>query len=199
LLLPAVLAVVPATTVETWWVVDLPLVLGATGSLGLFYGATERSQGRSWLGALLCLPAVIALGAGLSTQLTLAVNEAFGSSSGEFVRTPKRGDRSASCGGWRFPLVELGLALVSGFSALLALVSGHLFAAPFAALFCGGHLAVALLDVRERLRAAGPPFHGTMAAEASNEPTTPLAALAARADRAPALDLRRREQGRRSC
>jgi hypothetical protein len=150
LLLPAVLALTGGP--RSWWVVDLPLAVGATGSLGLFYGVTERSQGRSWLGALLHLPAVIALGAGLSPQLTVAVNEAFGRSPGEFVRTPKRGDRSVGRGRRRFPLLELGLALVSGISALLALLSGHPLAAPFAALFCCGHLAVALLDLRESTR-----------------------------------------------
>ena len=46
LLLPALL-LMPATDTRTMLIVDLPLCLGATGSLVTFYAMAERAQGRS--------------------------------------------------------------------------------------------------------------------------------------------------------
>ena len=90
LLLPA-LIVLPATNGRSLLLVDLPLCLGATGSLVTFYATAETAQGRTVWEALRRLPALIALGAGLSPHLTRAVYDGMGSMAGEFVRTPKRG------------------------------------------------------------------------------------------------------------
>ena len=151
LLLPALLFM-PATDVRTMLLIDLPLCLGATGSLATFYAMAERAQGRSVWGAIRRLPALIALGAGLSPHLTAAVWDGLCSMAGEFVRTPKRGTMS---GRYRqrakLPLAEMALALVNAASIVAAIETGHWFAAPFAALFMLGYGCVAVLVVYEQL------------------------------------------------
>jgi glycosyltransferase involved in cell wall biosynthesis len=145
LLLPA-LILMPATDTWTMLAVDLPLCIGATGSLGAFYALAEIAQGRPGRGALLRLPALIALGAGLAPHLTRAVLEGLDSMSGEFIRTPKRGSRE---GRYRaragLPLVEIGLALLSCASVIASVETGHWFATPFAMLFMLGYGYVAVL------------------------------------------------------
>jgi hypothetical protein len=90
LLLPA-LVLMPATDPKTMLMIDLPLVIGTTGSLAAFYAMAEAAQGRRRIDALKQLPALLALGAGLAPHLTKAVWEGLRSMSGEFVRTPKKG------------------------------------------------------------------------------------------------------------
>src|SRR5690606_35150914 len=52
LVLPALL-LVPASSVRTMMLVDLPLCFGATGSIAVFFMLAEHAQGRSPFGALL--------------------------------------------------------------------------------------------------------------------------------------------------
>jgi len=149
-LLPA-LIFLPATNMQTLLAVDLPLCIGATGSLASFYAVAETSQGRSAWNAIRKLPALIALGAGLAPHLSAAVWDGLRSMSGEFVRTPKRG---AARGRYRqyskLPLAEVFLALVSASSVVAALMTKHWLAAPFAALFCSGYSYVAALVIKEQ-------------------------------------------------
>jgi hypothetical protein len=151
LLLPALL-LMPATELKTMLLIDLPLCLGATGSLATFYAMAERAQGRSIWGAIRRLPALIALGAGLSPHLTAAVLDGLSSMAGEFVRTPKRGTTN---GRYRqrakLPLAEMALALVNAASIVAAIETRHWFAAPFAALFMLGYGYVAVLVIYEQL------------------------------------------------
>src|SRR5579862_9710792 len=116
LLLPA-LVLMPATDPKTMLMIDLPLVIGTTGSLAGFYAMAEAGQGRSTFGALRRLPALLALGAGLAPHLTKAVWEGLRSMSGEFVRTPKKGMLQ---GRYRaaadLPITESALCLISGAS-----------------------------------------------------------------------------------
>jgi hypothetical protein len=151
LLLPALL-LLPATDARMLLVIDLPLCIGTTGSLAAFYGMAESAQGRSAWSAIVRLPALIALGAGLSPHLTAAVFDGMGNMAGEFVRTPKRGE---SRGRYRqvakLPLVEMALALVSACSVVAAIQTQHYFAAPFAALFMAGYSYVATLVIQEQL------------------------------------------------
>jgi hypothetical protein len=150
-LLPA-LVFLPATDVRTLLLVDLPLVIGATGSLATFYSVAELAQGRSVWSAIRRLPALIALGAGLSPHLSLAVWDGLRNMSGEFVRTPKRGVMRGRYRQYaKLPIAEIGLGLVSAASIVAAIETGHWFAAPFAALFCAGYSYVALLVIREQM------------------------------------------------
>src|SRR5580700_11234217 len=156
-LLPA-LVLMPATNARAMLMIDLPLVVGTTGSLVGFYTMAELAQGRSARGALRQLPALLALGAGLAPHLTKAVWEGLWSMSGEFVRTPKKGSLE---GRYRavadLPLVETALCLVSGVATVASIESGHWFATPFAMLFAFGYGYVAFFVASEQLARAGAP------------------------------------------
>jgi glycosyltransferase involved in cell wall biosynthesis len=151
LLLPALL-LMPATDTQTMLLVDLPLCIGTTGSLGAFYALAEVAQGRTRLGALIRLPALIALGAGLAPHITRAVMEGLESMAGEFIRTPKRGSREGryrACAA--LPMLEVALALLSLVSVVASIETGHWFATPFAMLFTYGYGYVALLVASEQV------------------------------------------------
>ncbi len=150
LLLPALL-LMPATDLLTMLAVDLPLCVGATGSLITFYAMAERAQGRSVWSAVARMPALIGLGAGLAPHLSRAVYEGLTAMAGEFVRTPKKGQNQ---GRYRqraqLPLAELLLALVSSAAIVASIETGHWFATPFAALFTWGYGYVATRVIVEQ-------------------------------------------------
>jgi len=151
LLLPA-LILMPATNPRMMLLIDFPLVLGTTGSLAAFYMMAESAQGRSRLGALRQLPALLALGAGLAPHLSKAVWEGLHSMAGEFIRTPKKGTLQ---GRYRaaadLPMTEIALCLVSAASTMAAIETGHWFATPFAMLFTSGYGYVAFFVASEQL------------------------------------------------
>lgn len=150
LLLPTV-AYMPASDWRGILLVDLPITVFTSGSLALFYGVANLAQGRSLTSALVRLPALIALNAGLAPHQTRAVFEGLRSMSGEFVRTPKKGNSAGryfmSAG---IPFVELCLAGTCAVTAVTAFRTGHYFAAPFAAVFMAGYLYVAYLLMAEQ-------------------------------------------------
>lgn len=152
LLLPA-LVFMPATNLTTMLIIDLPLVIGTTGSLATFYMLAESAQGRSRWGALARLPMVIALGAGLAPHLSKAVWEGWNHMAGEFVRTPKKGLRE---GRYRaradLPLTEMGLCALSIASTAASVMTQHYFATPFAMLFAIGYGYVSALVLTEQTR-----------------------------------------------
>ena len=152
LLLPA-LWLMPATDFRTMLIVDLPLCLGATGSLVTFYAAAERAQGRGFWGAISRMPALIAIGAGLSPHLSKAVFEGMRGMAGEFVRTPKRGENRAR---YRqraqWPMAESMLAALSIASVAVSIETHHWFATPFAGLFAWGYGYVAVRVVTEQFQ-----------------------------------------------
>jgi hypothetical protein len=151
LLLPA-LILMPATNPRMMLLIDFPLVLGTTGSLAAFYMMAESAQGRTRLGALCQLPALLALGAGLAPHLSKAVWEGLHSMAGEFIRTPKKGTLQ---GRYRaaadLPMTEIALCLVSAASTMAAIKTGHWFATPFAMLFTSGYGYVAFFVASEQL------------------------------------------------
>ena len=151
LLLPA-LVLMPATDPRTMLMIDLPLVIGTSGSLAAFYAMAEAAQGRSRFGALRQLPALLALGAGLAPHLSKAVWEGLRSMAGEFVRTPKKGTTQ---GRYRaaadLPMTEILLCLISGASTVASVETGHWFASPFAMLFTFGYGYVAFFVASEQL------------------------------------------------
>jgi Glycosyltransferase like family 2 len=150
LLLPA-LVFMPASDVRTLLLIDLPLCIGATGSLATFYAMAESAQGRSAWGAIKRLPALIALGAGLAPHLSSAVFDGMRSMAGEFVRTPKRGEQRGRYRQYaKLPLVEIALSVVCLGSVIASIRTGHYFATPFAALFMSGYGYVAALVVQEQ-------------------------------------------------
>ncbi len=167
LLLPALVLMPAAADPRTMLMIDLPLVIGTTGSLAGFYAMAEAAQGRSRLGAFKQLPALLALGAGLAPHLSKAVWEGLRSMAGEFVRTPKKGTTQ---GRYRaaadLPMTEILLCLISGASTVASVETGHWFASPFALLFTFGYGYVAFFVATEQLARA-------RAAKASVAGTTP--------------------------
>jgi cellulose synthase/poly-beta-1,6-N-acetylglucosamine synthase-like glycosyltransferase len=142
--------------------VDVPLFACATLSVCAFYLVGQREiAGRAWRRRVKDLPAVLAVGIGLSVNNARAVLEALLGRESAFARTPKygvvgkgddwRGKRYRESA--RLPLLELLLAC--NFAVMLAYaLNHHLWATlPFAALFLGGFLhAVILWLVQDALR-----------------------------------------------
>jgi glycosyltransferase involved in cell wall biosynthesis len=154
LLLPFALVMLPVA--DNWvalLVVDVPLCFGASGSLAAFYALANRAQGRPVSEALMRLPALMALGIGLSPYLTRAVLEGLTQDAGEFIRTPKRGLRASRYLQRRAPLpvIELLLALVSVGSVVISLETAHYLATPFALLFAFGYSYMAGMMTVEQL------------------------------------------------
>jgi cellulose synthase/poly-beta-1,6-N-acetylglucosamine synthase-like glycosyltransferase len=151
LLLLPVLLTVKAADVQTMLLFDIPLCMAPVSSLAAFYMLAQTAQGRTRFGALKLLPALIALGAGLSPHLTKAVNDGLRTSAGEFVRTPKRGTNR-----WRYaanlelPYLEMGFALLAAVSVVVSLQTGHYFATPFVTLFMLGYGYIAALIIGEQ-------------------------------------------------
>ena len=153
-LLLSALILMPATDMTTMLTIDLPLCVGATGSLVTFYAMAERAQGRSIWHAVREMPTLIALGAGLSPFLPRAVIEGMRTMAGEFVRTPKRGrDASRYHQGAKWPIPELLLGALSGSSVVVAIETNHWVALPFAALFMTGYFYVAGRLIGEQTQA----------------------------------------------
>jgi hypothetical protein len=107
-------------------VVESAPLFAATQCVLAYYGLARALAGRLSLGALLRLPLVIAIGAGMCLNNTCAVLGAFRRATGEFVRTPKldqRGERpplAYRARRGRLPAFELLLAAWAGTTALLA-------------------------------------------------------------------------------
>jgi|LNFM01.1.fsa_nt_gb cellulose synthase/poly-beta-1,6-N-acetylglucosamine synthase-like glycosyltransferase len=168
-LLPMLL-VMPAGDPRTLLLVDIPLLLGSSGSVAAFYVAADVTQGRSALGALVKLPALMALGCGMSPYLTKAVWQGLGGATGEFVRTPKKGDKTAVKQRYhartQIPWIELLLSLQNFAAIGVALSTGHIIAAPFALMFAMGYAWVGGSVLRERLAFAAKPAKSVAPARA---------------------------------
>ena len=135
---------------------DLPLFLGTTGSLAAFYAVSQSHQGRRAWDGLKDVPALLVSGVGLTPLLTRALFEGQRSrSSGEFVRTPKKGFSTTGAARYRArgvatPWAETILCAISSVSVVASIAFGHYFALPFAVMFAAGygHMAVSLLRAR---------------------------------------------------
>jgi hypothetical protein len=122
----------------------------------LFYDTSQRALGRRRTARLRDVPAAMALGIGMSLAQTRAVLEGLVQRTGEFVRTPKRGEapaekryRSIASG---LPGLELLLAAWFAWGIAGAVERGMWGSLPFLALFFVGFAWVGALSV---LDAAG--------------------------------------------
>ena len=116
---------------------------------GKFHAVSQRAIGGRWWARLRDLPAMVALGLGLSVNNAVAVVEALAGPTGEFRRTPKygvrsRGDRIAAGGRGRGvrvqPLVEIAFGTYFTLAVAYAVAAGVYGAVPFLALFQMGFL-----------------------------------------------------------
>jgi cellulose synthase/poly-beta-1,6-N-acetylglucosamine synthase-like glycosyltransferase len=156
-LLP-MLIVMPASDPVSLLMVDVPLLFGSTGSVVAFYVTADLAQGRTVRSALRVLPSLMALGCGMSPYLTKGVYQGLFAATGEFVRTPKKGDKTALTQRYHartlVPWIELLLAFENAVAFVAAIATKHYFAAPFALLFSFGYVWVSTLVIRERLTLA---------------------------------------------
>jgi cellulose synthase/poly-beta-1,6-N-acetylglucosamine synthase-like glycosyltransferase len=139
--------------------IDLPLFFGTTLSIASFYITSQREINRDWRKTLKRLPLMMSLGIGLCISQTRAVMEALlGSTSGEFVRTPKHGV-IRRFEGWTakkyraaktlVPFAEVVMAVYFAFSFVFASAAGHWVTLPFLVLFCLGFGYVGVLSLHQ--------------------------------------------------
>jgi cellulose synthase/poly-beta-1,6-N-acetylglucosamine synthase-like glycosyltransferase len=175
-LLMVVLAVLmPLATIirihQGWYealFLDLPIFVSATFSVCYFYWVSQREIGRNPWEIIRLIPAVLALGIGVSINNAKAVVEAILGHQTPFVRTPKYAI-SASGESWRsklyisrtvvLPLVEFALGAWFSFAIIFVLINQHksLFSVPFLLLFQCGFFYVAALSLLQGFRGVRPP------------------------------------------
>ena len=138
-------------------IVDVPLFLGATMSVCSFYLMSQREIfGESWRSRIKYLPAVLAVGIGLSVNNAKAVIEALLGHESEFSRTPKYRVEAAA-DEWKqkryrgtlsfLPFAELLLGLYFTAMAGYAFVNGIYGTLPFILIFQFGFLYAATLSL----------------------------------------------------
>jgi cellulose synthase/poly-beta-1,6-N-acetylglucosamine synthase-like glycosyltransferase len=139
--------------------IDLPIFLTASVSVAVFYICAQRElHPRTWMKEILLLPALIALGVGLSINNARAVLEAVFNHQSEFKRTPKYGIENKSQA-WRscrymplkslLPLVEIGFAIYFSYFVWYAVAHAQYFTLPFLVMFQCGFLYVALSSLAQ--------------------------------------------------
>jgi cellulose synthase/poly-beta-1,6-N-acetylglucosamine synthase-like glycosyltransferase len=159
--------------------VDLLLFLMATASVIVFYTTAQVLAYRNWRERILAVPAMLAVGIGLTVNQAKAVCEALVGHRTAFVRTPKYavGKDGACAETWaakRYrgvrnwaPLVELVFAVYFTVVMGYAFAHGLYGALPFLSLFFAGFWYVALMSLfqgRASARPASPPAPAPAAA-----------------------------------
>ena len=136
---------------------DLPIFLGATGAIVLFYVVSQwvvAPNGRRNLGTI---PLLMGLGVGLAVNNTRAVFSGLLNDGGEFQRTPKYRieDRADGWLGKRYRACRTGTvifeALLAGYMILCFTVAcglGMWFSLPFLYLFLHGYCYMTYLTLR---------------------------------------------------
>src|SRR5262249_25846306 len=136
--------------------IDLPLFLGATVSVLTFYFMSQVASGRGWVKGLRHLPAVMAIGIGLSVNNARAVIAGLFQRGGTFPRTPKyrieqRGQdwltKRYRAGSDPTCLIEGCLALYFAACSVYAFEQGMWMSLPFLYLFVQGYAYMFLLSV----------------------------------------------------
>jgi cellulose synthase/poly-beta-1,6-N-acetylglucosamine synthase-like glycosyltransferase len=134
--------------------IDIPIFITASMSVAVFYVCAQRElHPRGWMKQMLLLPALLALGVGLSLNNARAVLEAVFNHKSDFARTPKYGiERKAQA--WRkckymplkslLPIAEMAFAIYFTYFLWFAISHGQYLSVPFLAMFQLGFLYVSL-------------------------------------------------------
>ncbi len=139
--------------------IDLPLFMGTTFSIGTFYVVAHKQlYGTPWQ-AIARVPLLMSLGIGLSINNAKAVIEGVFGHETPFVRTAKHGVESND-GSWKkkkyhakkgiVPLIELAFAAYFIFTIYIAVVGGHWVSIPFLLLFLFGYLYVGMFSIYQK-------------------------------------------------
>jgi len=142
--------------------IDIPLFAAATLSVFNFYLISQReAYPADWRSRVKYLPAVIAIGIGLSVNNAKAVLEALFGQPGEFARTPKYGIERRQ-DDWQHkryhqsmpiqPLVELLFGLYFTVAVFYAVANGILGTLPFLILFQFGYLYMGFMSIMQQYR-----------------------------------------------
>jgi cellulose synthase/poly-beta-1,6-N-acetylglucosamine synthase-like glycosyltransferase len=145
-------------------IVDAMLFLTATASVIAFYAVGQFAGYRDWKSRLIALPALLAVGIGLTVNQTKAVIEALFGHQSEFVRTPKFAVKAGASWGSRLyrgsrglvAFAELVLAVYFTISVLYAVNEGLWGSIPFLLIFVGGFWYVALMSFFQGRAATAP-------------------------------------------
>ncbi len=139
--------------------IDLPLFMGTTFSIGTFYVVAHRHLYGSTLKAIAKVPLLMSLGIGLSINNAKAVLEGLLGYNTPFVRTAKHGVCDQICP-WRglkyrakkglVPLVEVAFAIYFVFTIYVAVTGEHYVSLPFLVIFFFGYLYVAASSIYQR-------------------------------------------------
>ena len=145
LLVPALAARTGPDRDPRWLLFDVAIFCAAAVSVTVFYAMSQRELGGRWWARLRDLPALIALGLGLSVNNAAAVVQALSSRTGEFRRTPKYGVTARAGAPARpvryrqaavfQPLIEIAFGAWFTFAVAYALAAGAYLLVPFLALF----------------------------------------------------------------
>src|SRR3954449_1511469 len=133
---------------------DIPIFMTASVSVAVFYICAQRElHPRTWMKEILLLPALLALGVGLSINNARAVLEAVFNHKSDFARTPKYSiERKAQP--WRsckymplkslLPIAEMAFAIYFSYFVWFAIQHRQFLSVPFLLMFQGGFLYVSL-------------------------------------------------------
>ena len=141
--------------------VDVPIFLAASLSVGVFYICAQRDlHPKTWHKEILYLPVLLALGIGLALNNARAVLEAVFNHETAFMRTPKYGIEKKTQT-WKssrytsiktlLPLAELLFAGYFGFVLAKTALLGQYFSIPFLLMFFGGFAWVAFSSLSQSL------------------------------------------------
>ena len=158
---------VPAVWLRSTWApwtftaVDLPLFALSSISVARFYAVAHREANGTVWAAIRRLPALMAVGIGLSVNNGRAVFEALRRRPGEFRRTPKYNlDRGGSLRSRRYRAgvnfdtwIEAAAAIYFATSTAVAVADGLWGAVPFLGLFASGFALTAGLTLAQSSRA----------------------------------------------
>jgi hypothetical protein len=139
--------------------IDLPLFIGTTCSIGTFYVVAHRQLYHGFFRALAKVPVLMSLGIGISINNAKAVIEGLLGHETEFVRTAKHcvEDKNCMLAKMKYrarkglvPLVELFFAAYFVVTIWVAIVGKHYLSLPFLAMFLIGYLYVAAFSIYQR-------------------------------------------------
>ncbi len=144
-------------TLPTWFfgVTALPLALSILGPSVLYVYAQCVVDRREGWKSLFWMPVLMVVGVGLAFSNTRAIIEALRGRQSEFVRTPKRGDKTGRLYAERFSiiaLVEIGLGLYGLYTVQVYSQAGRFGAVPFLVLYACGYLYMGILSIWQSVR-----------------------------------------------
>jgi cellulose synthase/poly-beta-1,6-N-acetylglucosamine synthase-like glycosyltransferase len=121
------------------------------------YLVSQQAAYRDWKRRIWGIPALAVIGVGIAVSNTRAVSEALLGVESDFIRTPKRGERSLKAYGKRnFPwiaLVEMVLGCYCLVSFSVYLSAGKYLVGPFLAVYAAGFLYTGLLTAIQSVKA----------------------------------------------